>query len=126
MAAATLLTLITLVTFSDYTTAFERPSSPRYGNHSSNATCSRSSTSLADLALGKVLSDAAPVFGDYADVQSNTSTWYGIACDGHMNSLILTLCRMKAYRDDTPIVHMNLPGTHDADTWNYRSAMSTA
>jgi 1-phosphatidylinositol phosphodiesterase len=29
---------------------------------------------------------------------------------------------MKAYPDDTLIVHMNLPGTHDADTWNYSLA----
>jgi hypothetical protein len=30
--------------------------------------------------------------------------------------------RMKAYPDDTLFVHMNLPGTHDADTWNYSLA----
>jgi len=33
---------------------------------------------------------------------------------------------MKAYSDDTLIVHMNLPGTHDADTWNYSAATQEA
>jgi len=59
---------------------------------------------LGHYALEKVLHQAAPVFGVYQNVQSKTSTW------------------MKAYHDDTPIVHMNLPGTHDADTWNYSQA----
>lgn len=59
------------------------------------------SSDLAQYALGKVLNDAAPVFGPYSNVQTNTSTW------------------MKAYPDDTQLVHMNLPGTHDAATWNF-------
>ena len=59
---------------------------------------------LRNYALEKVLHQAAPVFGVYKNVQSKTSTW------------------MKAYQDDTLIVHMNLPGTHDADTWNYTQA----
>jgi 1-phosphatidylinositol phosphodiesterase len=63
---------------------------------------------LADYALQKALNQAAPVFGHYKNVQSNTSTW------------------MKAYPDDTQIVHMNLPGTHDADTWNYSQATQDA
>jgi 1-phosphatidylinositol phosphodiesterase len=29
---------------------------------------------------------------------------------------------MSQYPDDTLIVHMNIPGTHDADTWNYSLA----
>lgn len=29
---------------------------------------------------------------------------------------------MKAYSDATLIVHINIPGTHDADTWNYSLA----
>lgn len=63
-----------------------------------------SSASLASLALQKVLNEAAPVFGDYQYVNTNLSEW------------------MKAYPDSTQIVHMNLPGTHDADTWNYSQA----
>ena len=60
--------------------------------------------SLSDLALGKVLQDASQVFGNYENNQSATANW------------------MRAYSDDTLIVHMNLPGTHDADTWNYSLA----
>lgn len=63
---------------------------------------------LADYALGKVLHQASGVFGYYKNVQSNTSTW------------------MKAYPDNTSIVHMNLPGVHDADTWNYSQATQDA
>lgn len=66
------------------------------------------SASLSSLALQKVLSDAAPIFGNYQDVKTNTSQW------------------MKAYPDSTKIVHMNLPGTHDADTWNYTQATQDA
>jgi 1-phosphatidylinositol phosphodiesterase len=32
---------------------------------------------------------------------------------------------MRAYSDDTKIVHMNLPGTHDAATWNYSQETQT-
>lgn len=33
---------------------------------------------------------------------------------------------MKHYPDHTPIVHMNLPGTHDSATWNYSQATQDA
>jgi 1-phosphatidylinositol phosphodiesterase len=60
---------------------------------------------LAKLAFEKVLQDASPIFGlqDEArgTTEPTTATW------------------MKAYSDDTLIVHMNIPGTHDAATWNY-------
>ena len=61
---------------------------------------------LAQLALQKVLNDASPIFGydDDDSSKSATSTW------------------MKAYPDDTLLVHMNIPGTHDAATWNYSKA----
>ena len=59
---------------------------------------------LADFALQKVLHEAKPIFGHYKTVQSNTSTW------------------MEAYPDDTQLVHMNIPGTHDTATWNYSLA----
>lgn len=61
-------------------------------------------TPLGELALQKVLNDATPIFGEYANSNINTSTW------------------MKDYADDTLIVHMNLPGTHDSATWNYSQA----
>lgn len=65
-------------------------------------------TSLADLALKKVLHDAAPIFGIYVYNQTNTSNW------------------MKSYPDSTPITHMNIPGTHDSATWNYSIATQQA
>lgn len=45
---------------------------------------------------------------------------HGIITHSNMMTCELTFRRMKAYHDDTLLVHMNLPGTHDADTWNYR------
>lgn len=33
---------------------------------------------------------------------------------------------MKAYPDNTKIVHMNIPGTHDSTTWNYSAATQEA
>ncbi|PLB44217.1 PLC-like phosphodiesterase [Aspergillus steynii IBT 23096] len=64
---------------------------------------SRASTAqtFSDLAIQKVLRDAAPIFGEYHNSNSLKATW------------------MKDYDDDTPITAMNLPGTHDTSTWNY-------
>ena len=64
----------------------------------------RPASSLPGLALDKVLENANPIFGHYANVQSATSTW------------------MSQYPDDTRLVHMNIPGAHDAATWNYSAA----
>ena len=66
------------------------------------------STSLQKLALQKVLQDASPIFGYYQKNQSSTSNW------------------MKGYPDDTFLVHMNIPGTHDTATWNYSLATQEA
>jgi hypothetical protein len=63
--AALLTTLTALVALVD----------PAYAATSHQYATTNSSVSLAELALGKVLADAAPAFGDYVDVQSNTSTW---------------------------------------------------
>ncbi|KAF2211329.1 hypothetical protein CERZMDRAFT_43460 [Cercospora zeae-maydis SCOH1-5] len=63
--------------------------------------------SLASLALEKVLQDASPIFGSASSlllpdsVEPTTATW------------------MRAHHDETRIVHLNLPGAHDAATWNY-------
>ncbi|EME81500.1 uncharacterized protein MYCFIDRAFT_189591 [Pseudocercospora fijiensis CIRAD86] len=62
---------------------------------------------LADLALQKVLKEAAPIYGTTAvnyGAESESATW------------------MSAYHNETLLVHMNIPGTHDAATWNYSSA----
>ena len=71
----------------------------------SHATKSNSTSQLAQFALQKVLDDASPIFGvSNGSAEAATATW------------------MKAYPDDTLLVHMNIPGTHDAATWNYSKA----
>lgn len=66
-------------------------------------------SSVAQFALQKVLDDAAPIFGAYATGDnSKTTNW------------------MELYPDSTPIVHMTLPGAHDAATWNYTLATQKA
>ena len=64
--------------------------------------------SLSSLALQKVLSDASPVFGPYTKTNLSTASW------------------MHRYPDSTLLVHMNLPGVHDAQTWNYSQATQDA
>ena len=66
------------------------------------------SSSLANAALETILHTASPIFGTYANTQSSTSTW------------------MSYYPDDTMLVHMNIPGAHDAATWNYSRATKEA
>ncbi|KAI1263953.1 PLC-like phosphodiesterase [Xylariaceae sp. FL1019] len=59
---------------------------------------------VSDFALQKVLSDSAEVFGYYEPSSSSSSSraeW------------------MKSISDSTPITQLNIPGTHDAATWNY-------
>jgi 1-phosphatidylinositol phosphodiesterase len=67
-----------------------------------------SSSSLADLALQKVLEDATPIFGSYVRNTDDNAVW------------------MKSYSDDTLLVHMNIPGAHDSATWNYTQATQDA
>lgn len=63
---------------------------------------------LSDYAMNKVLEDASPVFGRYENIQSSASTW------------------MSTYSDSAELVHMNIPGAHDAATWNYSTATQQA
>ncbi|KAH8668326.1 PLC-like phosphodiesterase [Xylariales sp. PMI_506] len=65
---------------------------------------------LAQYALQKVLNDASEMFG-YPLASSNRSSranW------------------MAAYPDSTPLTSLNIPGIHDADTWNYSLATQEA
>lgn len=73
----------------------------------SPASSSFSSSDLGALALEKVLRDASPIFGDYQN-QTDKGVW------------------MKNHSDNTLIVHMNLPGTHDSATWNLTQATQDA
>ncbi|KAI0114832.1 PLC-like phosphodiesterase [Daldinia grandis] len=70
---------------------------------------SSGATTLGQLALQKVLQDSREVFG----VESNDSSrpyanW------------------MSTVPDATPLAHLNIPGTHDAATWNYSQATQDA
>lgn len=89
-----------------FTVFGEAESAPGSISHSSK---SNSSSQLGQFALQKVLDDASPIFGvSDGSIEPATSTW------------------MKAYPDDTLLVHMNIPGTHDAATWNYSKATQEA
>lgn len=60
---------------------------------------------LGQLALQKVLQDSLEVFGNTAvGPDSEYANW------------------MAGIDDDTPLAHVNIPGTHDAATWNYTAA----
>ncbi|KAK3686698.1 hypothetical protein LTR37_019578 [Vermiconidia calcicola] len=96
---AGLVLIATWAEYAEWPIPFTGQLAWRKASHSSknNAT----SSSIEQLALQKVLQDASPIFGRYENVQNGTATW------------------MAKYPDDTKIVHMNIPGTHDAATWHY-------
>ncbi|KAJ5584416.1 uncharacterized protein N7459_004216 [Penicillium hispanicum] len=56
------------------------------------------------------LANAAPIFGPAALINSTSpkSKW------------------MKHIADNTPLTHMNIPGTHDSATWNYTQSTQDA
>jgi 1-phosphatidylinositol phosphodiesterase len=64
--------------------------------------------SLSSLVVQKILTDASPIFGHYTKTNLSTASW------------------MKAYPDSTLLVHVNLPGVHDAQTWNYSQSTQDA
>ncbi|KAJ5420543.1 hypothetical protein N7465_003062 [Penicillium sp. CMV-2018d] len=66
------------------------------------------SAALADFALQTVLDNATPIFGSYEKSTGGKAEW------------------MKRYPDETLLVHMNIPGTHDSATWNYTQATQDA
>ncbi|TFK99114.1 PLC-like phosphodiesterase [Pterulicium gracile] len=61
------------------------------------------SAALANDALHEILNRGTPILGQIQD-----GTCSGKLCDWQ-----------KQFPDDTKLVYMNLPGTHDAATWNY-------
>ncbi|KAI0383135.1 PLC-like phosphodiesterase [Hypomontagnella monticulosa] len=74
------------------------------------AFAARASADLGQLALQKVLQDGLEVFGDTAvgNTDTRSATW------------------MAGLSDNTPLAHLNIPGTHDAATWNYSAATQAA
>lgn len=103
-AAAVVLTIFALAAwprYRDHTSPF--PQDPSGAGQMTPVETS-SSSRLAGHALDKILTDAVPIFGKYENSQIDTSRW------------------MATYPDDTLLVHMNIPGAHDAATWNYSDA----
>ncbi|KAI1644551.1 PLC-like phosphodiesterase [Daldinia loculata] len=70
---------------------------------------SSGATTLGQLALQKVLQDSREVFGVESDNSSRPyANW------------------MSSVPDATPLAHLNIPGTHDAATWNYSQTTQDA
>ncbi|KAI0412324.1 PLC-like phosphodiesterase [Xylaria grammica] len=79
--------------------------------------------SLGRFALDKILRDARDVFGELDDESSApasastpASTLYG---HGHGYGYNKYARWMAGLPDEVPLTHLNIPGTHDAATWNY-------
>ncbi|KAM0718252.1 hypothetical protein Q7P37_006584 [Cladosporium fusiforme] len=107
MLAATAVVFYLFAVFGETKPAALTHQKPEVVEHESGN--GKAPSGLAELALQKVLSDAAPIFGgDKVSSDSATANW------------------MKQYPDDTKLVHMNIPGTHDAATWNYSQATQEA
>ncbi|KAG4222179.1 hypothetical protein PC116_g29345, partial [Phytophthora cactorum] len=67
---------------------------------------------LGELALQKVLGDSREIFGVYDDEDSDS--------DGEGEHPYANW--MSRVPDSTPLAHLNIPGVHDAATWNYSQA----
>lgn len=70
-----------------------------------------SSSSLAQHALQKVIQDASEIYGPYNAGGTNST--------GNSSSRANW---MSAYPDETLLTALNIPGLHDAATWNYSAA----
>ncbi|KZT61044.1 PLC-like phosphodiesterase [Calocera cornea HHB12733] len=62
------------------------------------------SNKLGQHAVQTLLQYGRPILGDYSACDSGLCNW------------------MSKFPDDLPIVHMNIPGVHDTQTWNYSQA----
>ncbi|KAI8962486.1 PLC-like phosphodiesterase [Daldinia sp. FL1419] len=70
---------------------------------------SSGANSLGQLALQKILQDSQEIFGvESGDPSHAYANW------------------MARVPDNTPLAHLNIPGTHDAATWNYTQATQDA
>ncbi|KAI4869440.1 PLC-like phosphodiesterase [Hypoxylon rubiginosum] len=70
---------------------------------------------LGDFALQKVLQASTEIFGDTAVDTTTTTTTSASAAKPYADW-------MSAIPDSTPLARLNIPGAHDAATWNYTSA----
>ncbi|KAI0393627.1 PLC-like phosphodiesterase [Xylariaceae sp. FL0594] len=67
---------------------------------------------LGQFALQKLLKDGRDVFGDYVDADMPPSTSSYPSTNYYANW-------MAGLPDSIPLSQLNIPGTHDAATWNY-------
>ncbi|KAI1414707.1 PLC-like phosphodiesterase [Hypoxylon sp. FL1857] len=76
---------------------------------------------LAQFALQKVLQDGLEVFGPPPQPfpSSHSSSSLSSSPESYPNW-------MSTHPDSTPLAHLNIPGTHDAATWNYTQATQDA
>ncbi|KAI0859093.1 PLC-like phosphodiesterase [Xylaria cubensis] len=79
---------------------------------------------LAQFALDKILQEGRDVFGDLDESSSSsplttttttTSSFSEVFTHGYSRHARW----MAALPDSIPLTHLNIPGTHDAATWNY-------
>ncbi|KAI0184655.1 PLC-like phosphodiesterase, partial [Xylaria flabelliformis] len=87
---------------------------------------------LAQFALDKILQEGRDVFGDLDESSSSspitttTSSFSEVFTHGYSRHARW----MAALPDSIPLTHLNIPGTHDAATWNYtqstQDSLSTA
>ncbi|KAI0145719.1 PLC-like phosphodiesterase [Hypoxylon sp. NC0597] len=75
---------------------------------------------LAQFALQKVLQDGLEVFGPADSSSSSSSAW---APNPNPKPYANW---MSSLPDSTPLAHLNIPGLHDAATWNYSQATQDA
>ncbi|KAI3328293.1 PLC-like phosphodiesterase [Ustulina deusta] len=76
---------------------------------------------LGQFALDKILRDGRDILGgwDGDSPSSMSTTSYG---HGHGYGYNRYARWMAGLPDSTPVAHLNIPGTHDAATWNYTQA----
>ncbi|KAI0543850.1 PLC-like phosphodiesterase [Xylaria curta] len=71
---------------------------------------------LAQFALDKILQEGRDVFGDFDESASSPST---ATSEVFTHGYSRHARWMAALPDSIPLTHLNIPGTHDAATWNY-------
>ncbi|KAI1344296.1 PLC-like phosphodiesterase [Xylariaceae sp. FL0016] len=96
------------------------------------AVASALATALADVAplgqfaLEQVLHDSRQIFGEDDDVyHPSPPSWSSASSSGGGGAASMANW-MARQPDAIPLAHMNIPGTHDAATWNYTARTQEA
>lgn len=78
---------------------------------------------LARFALDKILQEGRDIFGESGEFGESASSSPPTAASAFSDVVTHGYSRharwMAALPDSIPITHLNIPGTHDAATWNY-------